>query len=163
MAAKIYVPKPKELAEHLEPLIGRTTTLKPSAAPNKFKESCHTARYLTRDGKLGAICQFDLELAVFLGAALAMIPAGGAEDAVKAGALTGPQMDAFREVSNVLAGILCLNAAPHVRWADVTPSLAALPADAKAIAAKPFERADFRVDIDGYGGGNLSILTTKVA
>lgn len=163
MPAKIHVPKPKELSDHLEPLMGRSTTVAASAAPNKFKESCHSARYVTRDEKLAAICQVDLELAAFLAGALAMVPAGGAQDCVKEGKLSPTLLDAFREVANVLAGVLCVNGAPHVRWTDVATNLAELASDAKAVAAKPFERVDVRVEIDGYGGGSLTILTAKVA
>jgi hypothetical protein len=50
-----------------------------------------------------------------------------------------------------------------VRWVGVEPTLAGLPADAKAIVAKPCERLDVRVEIDGYGGGQLTLLTAKVA
>lgn len=166
MAAKIHCPKLKELSDHLEPLIGRTTTVTPSKAPNKFKETCQTARYVARDGKLAAVCQFDLELAAYLGAALAMIPIASAQDDVKSGKLSPTLVDAFREVANILAGVLCVDGAPHVRWTDVVAGLAAMPADAKAVVAKPCERIDVHVEVEGYGGGgggNLTILTAKLA
>ncbi|MEZ4282478.1 MAG: hypothetical protein R3F21_22970 [Myxococcota bacterium] len=161
--AKIHVPKLKELSDHLEPLVGRTTTVTASAAPNKFKETALTARYLTRDDKLAALCHVDFELAAFLGAALAMVPVGAAQDCVKEGKLNANLTDAFREVANILAGVLCVNGAPHVRWTEVTPNLAGLAADAKAVVAKPCDRFDVRVEIDGYGGGQLTILTAKLA
>jgi hypothetical protein len=162
MPAKIHVPKLKDLSDHLEPLMGRTTKVTASAAPNKFKESCQTARYLTRDDKLAALCQVDLELAAFLGAALAMVPVGAAQDCAKEGKLSPNLTDAFREVANILAGVLCVNGAPHVRWTEVSSDLAGLAADAKAVVAKPCDRVDVRVAVDGYGGGNLTILTAKV-
>jgi hypothetical protein len=153
MAAKIHVPKPKELSDHLAPLVGRSTNAKASAGPNKFKDSCHTARYATRDQKLAALCLVDFELAALLGAALAMMPVGGAEDSIKEGKLSPILRDAFHEVANIIAGVLCVDGAPHVRWVGVEPTLAGLPADAKAIVAKPCERLDVRVEI----------LTAKVA
>ena len=161
--AKIHVPKLKELSDHLEPLMGRATTVTASAAPNKFKETCHTARYLTRDDKLAALCQVDFELAAFLGAALAMVPVGAAQDCVKEGKLSANLTDAFREVANILAGVLCVNGAPHVRWTEVATTLGALPADAKAVLAKPCDRVDFRVEVEGYGGGQLTVFTAKLA
>ena len=163
MATKIHCPKLKDLIDHLEPLMARTTTVKASAAPNKFAENCITARYVMRDERIAAVCQVDLELAAFLGAALALVPAGAAQDAAKEGDL-GPNLtDAFCEVVNILAGVLCVDGAPHVRWVDIAKGLGTVAADAKAVLAKPCDRLDVVVDIEGYGSGKLSILTAKIA
>lgn len=162
MPAKIHVPKVKDLADHLTPLLGRTTTVKASAAPNKFKPTCQTARYVGRDDKIAAVCQVDLELAAFLGAALAMVPVGAAQDCAKEGKLSANLLDAFREVANVLAGVLCVNGAPHVRWTSVAVDAAGIEADAKGVIAKPCDRVDCQLEVDGYGAGNLTILTAKL-
>ncbi|MBY0400039.1 hypothetical protein K2X89_07065 [Myxococcota bacterium] len=166
MAAKIHCPKLKELSDQLEPLVGRATTVTLNKTPNKFQETSLAARYVGRDGKIAAVCQFDLELAACLGAALAMVPISAAQDDVKAGKLSPNLSDAFNEVANILAGVLCVDGAPHVRWTDVSVGLAAIPADVKAVVAKPVERIDVQVAVEGYGGGGggcLSVLTAKVA
>lgn len=46
---------------------------------------------------------------------------------------------------------------------SAAPNLAGLAAELKAVFAKPCDRFDVRVEIDGYGGGQLTILTAKLA
>lgn len=84
-----------------------------------------------------------------------------AKDAAKTGKLPENLLDAFCEVANILAGVLCANGALHVRWTDVAPSLAGLSADDKALIAKPFARVDATIDVDSYGSGKLTIVTAK--
>ena len=163
MSTKIHCPQLKEIRDRLELLLARPTAVKPNATPNKFAESCITSRYVTRDDRIAALCQVDLELAAYLGAALALIPAGAAQDAAKEGDLGANLTGAFCEVVNILAGGLCVDGAPHVRWVDIAKGLATVPADAKAVLAKPCERIDVLVEIDGYGAGKLTILTAKIA
>ncbi|MEZ4331009.1 MAG: hypothetical protein R3F35_04620 [Myxococcota bacterium] len=157
----IHTPKLNEVAQQLEPLMGRATKVTAASGPNKLEASCQTARYVTRDDKLAALCQVDVGLAAALGAALALLPAGAAEDAAKAGKLPDNLLDAFSEVANILAGVLCVDGALHVRWTTVAQSQAELSADDKALLAKPASRLDVTVEIEGFGAGKLSIVTAK--
>ena len=158
----IHIPKIDRLGEQLTSLLGRETTATEAPGPNSFDDSCHTARYFTRDDKLAALCQVDLAVAAFLGAALAMVPAGGAEEAVKDGDLGANLTDAYSEVANIMAGLLCSDGYPHVRWVSIAKSLGALDDDDKAIMAKPHKRIDVEVDIEGYGAGKMTILTGEI-
>jgi hypothetical protein len=157
----IHCPKLNEIAQHLEPLMGRATKVTASSGPNKFEATCQTARYVTRDEKLAALCQVDIGLAASLGAALALLPAGAAADAAKSGKLPDNLLDAFSEVANILAGVLCANGALHVRWTTLAKSQAELSADDKALLAKPTARLDVTVEVEGFGAGKLTIVTAK--
>lgn len=157
---KIHIPETGELGTQIGSLVGKTIKVSKSDGPNSFDESCHTARYLTRDDKLAALCQFDLPVAAYLGAALAMIPAGVAQEAAKEGDLGDNLTDAFSEVANIMAGLLCIDGAPHVRWVSIQKTLGDLEDDSKATVENPCRRID--IDIDGYGAGKLTILTTEI-
>ena len=158
----IHMPKIDRLGEQLTSLLGKETTVSESAGPNAFEADCHTARYFTRDDRLAALCQVDLAVAAFLGAALAMVPAGGAEEAVKEGELGANLIDAYSEVANIMAGLLCADGYPHVRWVSVAKSLDALTDDDKAIVAGPKQRIDVEIEIEGYGGGKMTILSADI-
>lgn len=157
--ARIHMPDVKQLAAQLGTLVGRTCRISESAAPHRFEANAHTARYCTRDDRLGAICQVDLSLAAFLGAALALVPAGGAEEAVKEGELGHNLRDAYSEIANIMAALLCDDGAPHMRWVGIHTALDDLGDDAKAIVDSPCERIDVVVEVEGYGAGRLSLLS----
>ena len=156
--AKIHMPTVPELGQKLGTLVGKTTVCSESATPNTFEENCHTARYLTRDDQLVGLCQVDLSIAAALGASLAMIPAGAAEDAVKEGDLGTNLTDAYSEVANIMAGLLCADGSPHVRWTNIAANLGALTDADKAILSSPANRVDVEVDVDGYCGGKMTLL-----
>ncbi len=158
----IHMPKIERLGEQLTSLLGKETTVSESTGPNAFEADCHTARYFTRDDRLAALCQVDLAVAAFLGAALAMVPAGGAEEAVKEGELGANLIDAYSEVANIMAGLLCSDGYPHVRWVSIGKSLDALTEDDKAIVASPKKRIDVQIEIEGYGGGKMTILSADI-
>ena len=158
----IHMPRIERLGEQLTSLLGKETTVTESAGANVFEGDAHTARYFTRDDKLAVLCQVDLAVAAFLGAALAMVPVGGAEEAVKEGELGANLVDAYSEVANIMAGLLCSDGYPHVRWISIARSLDALTDDDKAVVANPKKRIDVQIQIEGYGGGKMTILSADL-
>jgi len=157
--SKIHMPEVAELGEQLRVLLGRTTKATEAGSPHIFEDSCHTARYLTRDDQLVVLCQVDLTVAAAMGASLAMIPASAAEEAIKDGDLGENLTDAYCEVANIMASLLCKDGYPHVRWVSIEKSIDALSESDKAILASPSERIDIEVEFEGYGGGKMSIIT----
>ena len=80
---EIHLPENLELGRQVGTLVGRTARVFEIDGRNKFDESCHVAYYVTREDELAGFCVVDLPLSAFLGAALAMIPAGTAEEVTK--------------------------------------------------------------------------------
>jgi len=156
---KIHVPEPLELGTSLSSLVGRTARVRDADTPHTYDETVHTARYLTRDNRLAALLQVDLPLAAHLGAALAMMPAAVAEDAIKQNSLDENLIDAYSEVANILAGLLCDDATPHVRWTDLETSTARLTEGDKTILEEPCQRIDLNIELDDCGSGRLTIYT----
>jgi hypothetical protein len=152
--AKIHMPQIAEFGTQLTTMVGKVTTATESADHNVFDESCHTSRYWTRDDQLVALCQVDLEVAAAMGASLAMIPAGAAEEAAKEGDLGDNLMDAYCEVAKIMAALLCADGSLHVRWTTMAKTLDALTDADKAI----LENSVSRIDVEGYGGGKMTLV-----
>jgi len=159
--ATIHMPQIEEFGTQLSVLVGKETKVIDAGAPNEFDDHCHTARYLTRDDQLVALCQVDLAVAAAMGASLAMIPASAAEEAVKDGELGENLTDAFCEVANIMAALLCTDGSPHVRWTTMTTTPSDLTDVDKAILDKPANRIDVVVKFDGYGGGKMTIVAIE--
>ncbi len=156
--SRIHMPEIDELGEQLSALLGKTTKATKAGGPNAFENSCHTARYLTRDDRLVALCQVDLTVAAAMGASLAMIPASAAEEATKDGDLGENLTDAYGEVANIMASLLCADGSPHVRWVSIEKTLDALSDEDNAILKKPVGRIDVEVEFEDYGRGKMTIL-----
>ena len=118
-----------------------------------------TASYLRDDGSVGAAVVSDIEVAAFAGAALALIPKGVANDCVKDGELTEMLADNFHEVLNVASAWFNGKGAPHVSLGEVTDPGGRPAQTVQAVVANHAERADFEVEVDGYGKGVLRFLS----
>lgn len=109
-------------------------------------------------GFLSAVFAADLPLAVFAGACLGLLPAGGAEDTVAEKELTETINENFYEVLNILSGVFNIEGAPHVRLGEVYTDPAAMPPAVLLTVKSLTHREDVFIDIAGYGTGNLSIV-----
>ncbi len=153
------LPSPTAVAGVLSDLLGRQADVrkgKPVAISPRTPAIVGV--YHRDDGALAVACVADLSLAAHAGASLALIPAGVAAESVRRGKLEDDLLENFREVLNVAASLLNLPGEPHVlfREAHVTPP--ALPKELGALVAKPAARLDLEVQVQGYGGGSLSLL-----
>jgi hypothetical protein len=100
----------------------------------------------------------DLGAAAYTGAALALLPPGGAQDAVEEdGELTGMLVEALHEVVNVLASLLNAPGAPHSRLYKLYAPGEDLPADIQGMLAN-VNRLDLGLQVPGYGRGALSFV-----
>lgn len=120
----------------------------------------YLATYRTDDGHVSTLGVSDGELSVALGAAIGMTPAEQARDEVAAagGVLAGDLLDFLREVVNVTAKLLNGPTRPHVVLRELLPVPGEVPADLARVALQPAIRADYRVQVRGYGGGTLTFL-----
>jgi hypothetical protein len=118
----------------------------------------YIAVFVADDGKPVALCACDMALAAYASAALSMLPAGVAKDAVKSKELTDVMQANLREIMNIASRLLLTDASPHLKLAQVYTAKA-LPADAAAIVGGAKGRIDFEVGIAKYGNGILSVMT----
>lgn len=115
--------------------------------------------YHDQQGRLAALSLADLRFAAATGAALGMIPAAAAADAVKEGALSDTLLENYREVSNILSSVLNSPTSPHLKSVGAwTTDDAELPDEVWGVIADARKRREFAVTIDGYGDGRLGIV-----
>ncbi|SDQ20509.1 hypothetical protein [Quadrisphaera sp. DSM 44207] len=116
--------------------------------------------YVSDDLRMRAIAAMDLPLAAYVGAAIGLVPPGGAAAAVEDGELFPNLRDNACEVLNVMAALFNVGDAPHLRLYSTSAPEEALPADVAGHLAALGGRADWTVAVKGYGEGQLSICLT---
>jgi hypothetical protein len=154
-----HSPLPSRLSVRnlIEDLVGREVTLS-DGTPPESKNTNVVAVYVTDRLAVSAIAVVDIECAARIGGALAMVPKGGVDDAIKDKELLPALKDNCYEVLNVLAAVFNLPNAPHVRLYQMYEPGATIPSDITAMAASVGTRMDVKLDIAGYGAGKLSII-----
>jgi hypothetical protein len=154
------LPAPKSVRDLFADLLGRGVEIAVSSAPvlPTPKMPVCTSVYVTERLQTGAIVVADLDLAARSGAALGLIPKGGAEAAVEDRELPKNLLDNFSEVTNIFAGLFNLPGQPHLKQYAVHPPFAALPDDVTGLMTMPTGRENYDLDIDGYGKGRLSVV-----
>ncbi len=157
-AGRVPLPEPGALRELLAQLSGHAVGAQRAAARLEPGPTVQAATYLGREGEMLALCLCEIELAAYLGAALAVLPQRVAKQIADTGRLEGPAEQGYRETMNVLASLLCSDTTPHLRFAESFPDPKAAGAAALALLSGPARRADYRVEIGGFGAGALALL-----
>lgn len=154
----VPVPRGPEVGELLQTLTGQPVEVGTAAPVLPGRDPALVAVYVTDDLVVGAVLACDLSLAAAAGAALATLPPGVAEQAVASGALAGDLSDNAHEVLNVLVSIFNVSGAPALRLRRVHAVGEQLPDDVRPVLGYVLRRVDLQVDLDGYGGGRLSVV-----
>jgi hypothetical protein len=154
--ATVYLPAADELRRMLAMMYER---LKVSEGEPVSEDGpkCVVAIYLSDDDAPIAAALADYPFAAFTGAALTMIPAGGAEDAVADKDLGGAILENVHEVFNICSRLLMDADSPHLRLSDVYEGIGAVPEEHKAVFAAT-DRVSFQVEVPNYGTGNVTFL-----
>jgi hypothetical protein len=141
-----------------EDLLGRDVTVT-QGEPLAVKDlpTAVVAIFVDRALQLVAIIGLDLSLAAHTGAALGLLPAGAAEDALDEKKLSDSLAENVGELCNVLTSLLNREGAPHVKLYQVIFPGTPLPNDAQAHLLALGRRLDLTVEIARYGKGRLSV------
>ena len=155
------MPTAQEIAKLLSDLLDRevtTKTLPPAALGNG---PALLASYGEAGGEVVALLVCDVAAAASLGAALSMLPAGRAEESVRAGALDEFVMENFREICNVVTRLVNRPVAPGMPLQTVTLREVDIrtAGDIAALTAQFRARIDVEVNVPGYQIGSMSLLT----
>ena len=113
---------------------------------------------MTDEGDIGALCICDAPFAVFVGAALVMVPANVAQEQLGVAQLDDQYVEYFQEVVNIMARLLNTPRTPHLKLDGVLVLPADLPEDVERLLQQPAYRRDFVAMVEGYGEGRVSIL-----
>ena len=105
-----------------------------------------------------AVVVADLALSAYAGAAIGLIPPGGAKAAIEDKELSPTVKENLDEVLNVLASLFNAKGEPHVRLYKTYGLRELPPNDILAVTGQLVRRLDVAVSIAGYGKGHLSIV-----
>ena len=155
----VHLPAAKDVKEMLTGLVGKPVGVAPGGpvtpAPNK---PVSVAVYVDPYLNTNALCVMDLGASAYTGAALALLPPGGAQDAVEEdGELSGMMVEALHEVVNVLSALFNVPNAPHSKLHKLYAPGEDLPGDIESLLAN-FNRIDLAIEVPGYGKGALSLV-----
>jgi hypothetical protein len=153
------LPVPKEVKDLFEELLGRSVTVSPGQ-PMKAADIARTllvSIYVDDGMKMRAVVGMDLPLAVYAGAAIGLIPIGGAEASIGERKLSPMIAENVTEVCNIFSSLLNREGQPHLKMYQTHLPGEQPPMDAVGYLLALGRRLDLNVDVQGYGTGKLAI------
>jgi len=150
------LPSPTLVGKLIAGLVGRQVIVDKVPPPAlDLTKPATVAAYVRDSGLIGAVAVCDLSLTAHLGAALALVPARAAREAVDAGDLPDDLVENHREIVNVAARVFNRPNLPHVRLRDVDVTPSTPPGDVNGLLARFSERLAMEIEIEGYGTGTM--------
>lgn len=155
----VPLPTLKGVRDMLTGLVGKPVSVTPgdpvTPAPDR---PVAVAVYVDPYMNVNALCLMDLGAAAYTGSALALLPPGGAQDAVEEdGELSTMQVEALHEVVNVIAALFNAEGAPHSKLDKLYAPGAEVPGDIAGMLAA-FNRVDVAIEVPTYGKGAVSLV-----
>lgn len=150
------LPTADTVAKLVASLAGKNVTAKPAPALKQVPKGAAVA-VCVDEAAVVAVMVADVAFAAAAGAALAMIPPAAAQDAVRAGTLPPNVADNFREVTNIMCSLLTASGGRGVRLSDF--AVGSVPAAAQAVLSGGGARVHLEVEVQGYGKGQLAIVS----
>ena len=153
------LPTSKDAKDMLSGLVGKPVAVNPGAPVTPTPDKpVSVAVYVDPQMAVNALCVMDLGASAYTGAALALLPPGGAQDAVEEdGELSGLMVEALHEVVNVLSALFNVPGAPHSKLHKLYAPGDDLPGDIEGMLAN-FNRIDLAIEVPGYGKGGISLV-----
>jgi hypothetical protein len=152
------LPPREHVRDLLHDLLGRDIAVSAIAlwSPGP-RDKVVAAEFRDDQDQVAACVGVDLSLGIFLGAAVGMLPAGGAQDMAADGELTSIVSENLYEVFNVLSTLLNQPGGVHVKLGTMFGPQETLPTELASRLATPGARLDLNVVVAGYGGGHLAL------
>jgi hypothetical protein len=116
------------------------------------------AEFVSDEETVGALCLVDHRAAISLGSALVGVAPEAAQQAIEGYKLDDEAIENVREVVNVLAQLFNSDFTPHVRFKELHRQPGKLPDDTNELRRKPLAERHYKVSVDKYSAGLVSIL-----
>ncbi len=159
MVAHYPVPTQEDIRDLLVDLLGRAAAVDKTDALSIEGDALGlVASYVTDDGEVAAACVCDAAFAVYVGAALVMVPASVAAEQLAGNALDEQYVEYFQEVVNILARLMNTPRTPHLKLDAVVLHGGEMGEPIDTLLAAPEYRRDFVAAVEGYGEGRVSLL-----
>ena len=156
----VVLPSPKDIRDVLADLLGRDVDVAPCDPVVPAPDRPATLAVFVDDA-LATTCVgvMDLPLSAWVGAAIGLVPFGGAQGCVEDGELTPMVRDNLYEVLNVLSSTLNRPGASHQKLYAMHEPGSLPPADVMSWAKVVVGRIDLSVSVAGYGSGALGLVS----
>lgn len=155
-------PSPKQIKDLFEGILGRDVTVGDGVpVPLNTRPGVTTAVYVDDSNKLSSVAVMDFPLTAYTGAALALVPKGGAEIAIEEKDLPASLLDNASEMLNILAAPIGDASGMHQRLKETFGPGQVPPTDVASWSAQLGSRIDLLLEIKGYGKGTLSVVSTQ--
>ncbi len=158
MDTKYNIPADRETLGVLSMLYGDGLVVKKADEDPSLDSDALVGLFVDSEGKTVAACTCDTSFAAYGGAALSMMPKGGAEDAAESGEISPIMQENVYEVMNICSRLLMNDSTPHLKLADMYQGLDNVP-ESSVEVIKNADGVKFEVEIPNYGKGHLSIVT----
>ena len=158
-AGVVPLPGAQHVKDMLTGLVGKPVSVSPGGPVTPTPQSpVSVAVYVDPYMNVNALCVMDLAASAYTGSALALLPPGGAQDAVEEdGELSGMMVEALHEVMNVVSALFNVPGAPHSKLHKLYAPGEELPGDIAGMLTA-FNRIDLAVDVPAYGKGGISLV-----
>ena len=141
----------------LADLFGREVTAEKKVY-RPMKSAVVVGSFVDDEGALRCACALELALAANLGAALTMMPTGVADESSRASKLDAVLLENVAEVLNIGSRWFMLDeSVPHVKLDSVYQT--DVPDPLRNLLAKPPRKQAYDVQLHGYRGGVLALLS----
>jgi hypothetical protein len=153
------LPNPKDARDLLSDLLGRDVTVADGqpVVPGP-REPVTVAVYVDDALRTAVVAVADLRLSAYAGAAIGLVPVGGAEAAIEDRELAASVRGNLDEILNVISALFNVEGAPHLRLYATYTLGEEPPSDVAALLRTIGRRLDLDVEIAGYGAGALSLV-----
>jgi hypothetical protein len=155
----VPLPNPKDVRDVFADMLGRDITVAPCDMYTPTMADRHSvAVYVDDQNQMAVVAALDLPLSVWTGAAIGLVPPGGAEDQVDEGELTKAVRDNLYEVLNIFSALFNKPGAPHLRIYSMHAPGEAVPSDVALLVKSLGNRLDLDVEVGGYGKGKIAVV-----
>lgn len=158
MSSLVSLPQQIEVSRMLAGIVGRSVTATKAAPSNlQLKQPRIYGVYQDRITPDACMAVFDLPLSAYAGGAMLTFPACAIKDSLKSAHLEDGILDTLREIMNIFAQLF--NAHGHQKFVQLYCSPEELTEAGRAVLENPTGRLDLNVSIDGYGSGQVTLMT----
>jgi len=152
------LPDRKDIKDLFEGLLGRDVDVTDGKPVDIGIPRPVVATYIDDYNHLRGLAVLEFGLAARVGAAIALVPMGAVEVAEEDRLLPLNLFENASEICNVLAAPFGEAMGDHLRLAEVYSPADPIPAHILTVAAQVAAREDVRLNVAGYGSGDLSII-----
>lgn len=122
--------------------------------------SYQVATFVDDGNNVVAAIACDIKFVVYSGAALSMIPSGGADDMVSTKKATDAVLDNFHEVMNICSKLFMTDTSAHLRLGKIIDASEAADSVSVQALESLATKAGFDVEIPEYGNGKMVAIVS---